>query len=127
MAWTHKLENTNLTMQSHASRHVVSERLEDRHPDNSAPFPKAALTDEIALAYGRRGVQKLVDVISLPDDALPDDSKAHALRVLLGLLSTQEQKMDAVQIGSVPPLVHLVETSPHAQVIPLKYIVSQAA
>ena len=67
-------------MQSHASRHVVSERLEDRHPDRSPPFPQGIIEDEIALAYGRRGIKKLVDVISLPDNVLPDESKAHAVR-----------------------------------------------
>ena len=80
-------------MQSHASRHVASEFLKDRHPDLSPPFPKVRLDcntvlhgsapkimsspyheywhashqplwqdvikDEIAIAFGRRGVQKV--------------------------------------------------------------------
>ena len=106
-------------MQSHASRHVISERLEDLHPDRSAPFPKGVIKDEIAVAYGRRGIQKLIDVLSLPDEELPDESKAHALHVLNGLLTTQEQKLDAISIGAVPTLTHLVESSLNAQVVKL--------
>lgn len=75
-------------MQSHASRHVCSERLEDRHPDRSLPFPKGVIEDEIALAYGRRGIKKLVDVLSLPDEVLPDESKAMAVRECLPDMGT---------------------------------------
>ncbi len=75
-------------MQSHASRHVCSEFLKDLHPDLSPPFPKVRSTnslrlgfaaarplsdassllddtpqepikDEIAVAYGRRGIIKV--------------------------------------------------------------------
>lgn len=46
-------------MQSHASRHVVSEFLKDLHPDLSAPFPKGVIEDEIAEAYGRRSIPKV--------------------------------------------------------------------
>lgn len=38
-------------------------------------------------------MRKLIDVLSLPADQLPDDDRAHALRVLLGLMTTQEQKV----------------------------------
>ncbi len=133
-------------MQSHASRHVASEFLKDRHPDLSDPFPKVCgplsntfenchddahlqevIFDEIAVAYGRRGIQKvstpawcmvhltdtppsmqLKDVLALPDESLADENRAHALRVLLGMLTTQEHKTDAVAEGACEPLTALV-------------------
>ena len=76
-------EYTVHSMQSHASRHVASEFLKDRHPDLSPPFPKVfyitvvvvrlrcnapedsrwsmqeVIKDEIAVAFGRRGVIKV--------------------------------------------------------------------
>lgn len=39
--------------------------------------------------------------------------------VLNGLLSTQEQKLDAIAEGAVTPLTHLLETSTHREVITL--------
>lgn len=104
-------------MQSHASRHVVSEFLKDLHPDLSEPFPKGVITDEIALAYGRRGITKLVAVLALPDDVLEsEDERAHALRIFNALLSTQEQKTDAAAQGAATPLVGLVSRSPSEEV-----------
>ncbi|PNW86246.1 hypothetical protein CHLRE_02g078600v5 [Chlamydomonas reinhardtii] len=92
-------------MQSHSSRHVVSEHLKDLHPDLSEPFPKHVIEDEVAEAHGRRAIPKLVAVLALPE--LPDDQRAHALRVLNGLLSTQEHKTNAVAEGAAPPLCQL--------------------
>eukprot|EP00197_Chlamydomonas_leiostraca_P007726 CAMPEP_0202885606 /NCGR_PEP_ID=MMETSP1391-20130828/41748_1 /ASSEMBLY_ACC=CAM_ASM_000867 /TAXON_ID=1034604 /ORGANISM="Chlamydomonas leiostraca, Strain SAG 11-49" /LENGTH=353 /DNA_ID=CAMNT_0049568857 /DNA_START=134 /DNA_END=1192 /DNA_ORIENTATION=- len=104
-------------MQSHASRHVASEFLKDLHPDLSEPFPKDVITEEIAIAYGRRGITKLVAVLALPDDLLPDeDERAHALRMFNALLSTQEQKTDAAAQGASDPLIALVTRSPSEEV-----------
>lgn len=105
-------------MQSHASRLVVSDSLKDLHPpDQSKTFPKEIIKHEIAEAYGRRGVQKLVDVLSLPVGELSDESIAHALRVFSGLLTTQENKLDA--ISAIAPLTRLVETSTNPEVLKL--------
>ncbi|KAG2423925.1 hypothetical protein HYH02_015264 [Chlamydomonas schloesseri] len=93
-------------MQSHSSRHVVSEHLKDLHPDLSEPFPQHVIEDEVAEAHGRRAIPKLVAVLALPE--LPDDQRAHALRILNGLLSTQEHKTNAVAEGAAPPLCQLV-------------------
>ncbi|KAG1668019.1 hypothetical protein FOA52_006552 [Chlamydomonas sp. UWO 241] len=106
-------------MQSHASRHVASEFLKDRHPDLSPPFPSGVIPDEIAEAYGRKGVVKLVNVLSLPASDLSDEKRAHALRVLIGLLSTQEQKLDAVSVGGCAALTTLVKEFEHAEVLRL--------
>ena len=39
-------------MQSHASRHVASEFLKDRHPDLSPPFPKVGAAAAAKAAWG---------------------------------------------------------------------------
>mmetsp|Transcript_2893 Transcript_2893/g.7784 ORF Transcript_2893/g.7784 Transcript_2893/m.7784 type:complete len:385 (-) Transcript_2893:448-1602(-) len=106
-------------MQSHASRHVASEFLVDRHPDLSPPFPAGVIKDEIAEAYGRRSVRKLIDVLSLPAAELSDNERAHALRVLLGMMTTQEQKLDAISESACATLTVLVDGYLHAEVLQL--------
>lgn len=108
-------------MQSHASRHVVSEHLKDLHPNQSSPFPTGIVKDEIATAYGRRGIRKMIDVLALPASELsPDESqRAHALRVFNSLLCAQEQKSDAISQGAALPLTTLVTTSKDPEVIRL--------
>ncbi|GIL61933.1 hypothetical protein Vafri_16299 [Volvox africanus] len=101
-------------MQSHASRHVVSDFLKDLHPDLSEPFPKGVISDEVAEAHGRRAIPKLIAVLALPE--LPDDVRAHALRILNGLLSTQEHKTNAVAEGAAAPLCRLVAESRDTEV-----------
>lgn len=101
-------------MQSHASRHVVSEFLKDLHPYLDPPFPKEVIKDEIAVAYGRRGTHKLIAVLGLPE--LPDEDRAHCLRVFNDLLTTQEIKLNAVSDGAIPPLLKLVATSESSEV-----------
>ncbi len=171
-------------MQSHASRHVVSERLQDLHPDLSPPFLKVRLAretvvaggrsraqhrqavlaqrtqevvkDEISVAFGRRGIQKvrgpavawadacrctgalpptarkdrkrvrcslfhacalqLVDVLTLEPAELTDEQRAHALRVFIGLLSTQEHKTDAIAVNAAVPITWLVRESQSPEV-----------
>lgn len=98
-------------MQSHASRHVVSERLKDLHPDLSDPFLKEIVKDEISIAHGRRGIQKLIAVLALEPSELSDDERAHALRVFIGLLTTQEHKTDAIAAGAAQPLTRLTNES----------------
>ncbi|MEW5319704.1 MAG: hypothetical protein WDW38_010842 [Sanguina aurantia] len=104
-------------MQSHASRHVVSEFLKDLHPDLSPPTSKIVIQEEIAAAYGRRSIPKLVSVLGLPE--LPDDARTHALRVFIGMISTQEQKICAINDGAAIPLTALVLLSDHAEVLTL--------
>lgn len=52
--------------------------------------------------------EQLIDVLALEETELPDDERAHALRVFNGLLSTQEQKTDAISRGAPAPLTKLV-------------------
>mmetsp|Transcript_22766 Transcript_22766/g.70716 ORF Transcript_22766/g.70716 Transcript_22766/m.70716 type:complete len:345 (+) Transcript_22766:135-1169(+) len=94
-------------MQSHASRYNASEHLKDRHPDLTEPFPDGVIPDEIAWAYGRRAVPKLCANLAL--EVLVSDKRALALRVLLGLLTTQEQKGQAIASGACVSLVTLME------------------
>mmetsp|Transcript_12184 Transcript_12184/g.14541 ORF Transcript_12184/g.14541 Transcript_12184/m.14541 type:complete len:357 (-) Transcript_12184:227-1297(-) len=93
---------------THAARYHASEFLPDRHPDLSPPFPKEVIAEEISIAYGRRHVPKLVDVIGLDDAKVPDEEKARALRYLLSLLTNQETKSEVVTYGAAPFLVHLL-------------------
>lgn len=51
---------------------------------------------------------QLIAVLDLPFEELPDDLRAHALRVFNGLLSTQEHKTDAINSNAARPLCHLV-------------------
>ncbi|KXZ47824.1 hypothetical protein GPECTOR_32g436 [Gonium pectorale] len=101
-------------MQTHAPRHFVSDFLKDLHPDLSAPFPKGVIPDEVAEAHGRRAIPKLIAVLALPE--LPDDQRAHALRIFNGLLSTQEHKTNAVAEGAAAPLCRLVSECRDAEV-----------
>ncbi|KAL6761202.1 radial spike protein 8 [Haematococcus lacustris] len=103
-------------MQSHASRHAVSEFLQQLHPELSPPFPKNVIADEVAEAFGRRSITKLVDLLKLPAEELPHEIRAHALRVFNGLLTTQEHKNDAINRGACIPLTHLIESSPSFEV-----------
>ncbi|GAX81056.1 hypothetical protein CEUSTIGMA_g8491.t1 [Chlamydomonas eustigma] len=108
-----------MKMQSHASRRVCSEFLKDLHPDLSPPFPKGVIKDEIAVAYGRRGIIKLIEVLALEDMDLRDEDRAHALRVLIGLLTTQEMKNDAVAQGACVPLTALIRRTRDPEVLKL--------
>ena len=66
------------------------------------------IADEIAIAFGRRHVYKLVDVLSLPKDELTGEERARALRYLLGLLSNQESKAEAVGCNTAAPVTALL-------------------
>lgn len=88
---------------------MCSEFLQDLHPDLSPPFPKGVIKDEIAVAYGRRGIIKLIDVLRLPAMELTHEQRSHALRVLNGLLSTQEQKTDAINEDAATALTQLID------------------
>jgi len=91
---------------THAARYGASEFLKDRHPDLSPAFPSGVIPEEIAVAFGRRHIPKLVDVIALPDGQLSPKELAQALRYLVKLLSNQESKSEAVAYGASPSLVH---------------------
>ncbi len=97
-------------MQSHASRHVVSEHLCDRHTPGSAGTACSAdaaasstTTTAITEAYGRLCIPRLVAAIAQP--GLPADDLATALHVLNTLLSTQESKVEAIAAGAPAALV----------------------
>lgn len=96
------------TNENHATRCYDGQRLEERHPDLSAPFPKEVIADEIAVAFGRRHVTKLVDVLSLPKADLTSEQRAKALRYLNGLLSNQESKAESVSVNTAAAVVALL-------------------
>uniref|UniRef100_A0A061SGA4 Radial spoke protein 8 n=1 Tax=Tetraselmis sp. GSL018 TaxID=582737 RepID=A0A061SGA4_9CHLO len=104
-------------MQSHSSRHYVSEFLKDRHPNLDPPDAhKGVIPTEVAVAYGRRGAAKLVQVLALRGgEEIPHEEHAHCLRVLLRELPTQELKAQAVWEGAPASLVALGR-SPSAEV-----------
>jgi len=54
---------------------------------------------------------QLIAVLALDETELPDEDRAHALRVFNSLLSTQEQKTDAICQGAPAPLTKLVRES----------------
>ena len=63
---------------------------------------------------------QLIAVLALSADELPkDEDRAHALRVFLGLLTTQEHKLDAVAEGACAPVTALVATTKDAEVLRL--------
>lgn len=93
---------------AHATRCYAGESLKERLPDLSEPFPKGVIPEEIAIAYGRRHVYKLVDVLALPFAELDGSERARALRYLIGLLSNQESKAETVTSNAASPLVTLL-------------------
>lgn len=69
---------------------------------------------EVAVAYGRRSVGKLVDVLRLKGgDEIPHTEHAHCLRVFTKELSTQEYKAQAISYGAPRPLVILCDSESH--------------
>eukprot|EP00878_Enallax_costatus_P040812 GHUV01047194.1.p1 GENE.GHUV01047194.1~~GHUV01047194.1.p1 ORF type:complete len:100 (+),score=13.32 GHUV01047194.1:219-518(+) len=76
-------------MQSHSSRHYASEALSDRHPYKQPSFEKEPRKDEIAEAYGDRQIPKLVGVLHLTEEQLPESERVHCLKLFSQLLSTQ--------------------------------------
>ena len=93
-------------MQSHASRHETSEFLKDRHPLVGGFFPAQPIPGEIADAYGHRAVPKLVE--ALRQEGLPKADVCLALEVLLGQMSDQEKKAQAVAHGLCAVLTQLL-------------------
>eukprot|EP00227_Mantoniella_beaufortii_P014146 CAMPEP_0197595342 /NCGR_PEP_ID=MMETSP1326-20131121/22619_1 /TAXON_ID=1155430 /ORGANISM="Genus nov. species nov., Strain RCC2288" /LENGTH=123 /DNA_ID=CAMNT_0043161679 /DNA_START=169 /DNA_END=537 /DNA_ORIENTATION=- len=104
------------TNPNHATRCYDGQALKQRHPDLSDPFPKDVIPDEIAVAFGRRHVYKLVDVLSLPSSDLASEERARALRYLLGLLSNQESKAEAVGCNTAAPVAALLGDDTNAEV-----------
>ncbi|KAK9815479.1 hypothetical protein WJX72_004416 [[Myrmecia] bisecta] len=102
-----------LVSNSHASRHKCPESLKFRHPNPDTQFPKGVIPTEIAVAYGRRAVPKLVAVLRVPD--LPAQQLAECLTLLNSLLTSQEGKVDAVNERAAVPLVRYLQ-SPDASV-----------
>jgi hypothetical protein len=56
--------------------------------------------DDIAVAYGRRSIPKLLSALSR--SGLPDAETLRCLRALSAVINTQEQKACAIQDGAVP-------------------------
>ena len=94
---------------NHATRAYSGEALKERLPDLSEPFPSGVVSDEIALAYGRRHVCKLIDVVSLPSSDLPENELHRALRYLLSILTNQESKAEAVSLNTAAPVAALLK------------------
>ena len=117
-----------MSAQAHASRHRVGEHLHERHPFLGPETPGEVIWTEIAVAYDRRAIPKLCAVIALDFGELPDTQFAHALRVMLTLLSTQERKNDAVVNGAPVSLVRLVgdSASPDVRALAARVIASLA-
>lgn len=97
--------------QNHAVRCFDVQALRDRHPDTSDASPKHVIPTEIAVAYGGRRVRKLVDVLCLPTgsgsaEILPQHERARCMRYLLGVLTDQEAKAEAVGCDVAVPLAN---------------------
>ncbi|WIA34086.1 hypothetical protein OEZ86_012463 [Tetradesmus obliquus] len=61
--------------------------------------------DEVAEAYGDRQIPKLVSVLRLSEEQLPEAERLHCLKLFSNLLSTQETKVRAIQAGALQPLL----------------------
>lgn len=67
---------------------LFSQFLKDRHPYIAPPFQKEVDPQEVAIAYGRRQVDKLVGVLKLGEE-LPPEQSQQALQALLDCVSSQ--------------------------------------
>ena len=83
--------------QSHATRFYDGQALQERHPDLTEPFHGDVVKDEIAIAFGRRHVHKLVELVSLPKEDLTPEKRATALRYLLGTLTNQSKNASKIK------------------------------
>jgi hypothetical protein len=72
-------------------------------------FASLPVSTQVAVAFGRRGVEKLIDVLTTPDNS--DSVKLSALILLIGELSTQEKKADAIRSGAVDACTSLLRSS----------------
>ena len=61
---------------------------------------------EIAVAYGRRSLRKLISVLQLPHHT--PEELTHCLEVILSLLCFQEQKNEAINLGAAECLIRHV-------------------
>lgn len=66
------------------------------------PSPQVPVPGEIAVAFGSRQISKLVDALQL-EPSLSGEELERCLRLLLGLLSSQEAKAVAVRDAGVAP------------------------
>tara|TARA_B100000482_G_scaffold78530_1_gene55787 strand:+ start:166 stop:489 length:324 start_codon:yes stop_codon:yes gene_type:complete len=83
--------------QSHATRFYDGQALQERHPDLTEPSLGDVVKDEIAIAFGRRHVHKLVELVSLPKEDLTPEKRATALRYLLGTLTNQSKNASKIK------------------------------
>lgn len=82
-------------MQSHASRHVVSEHLKDRYPCySSGSFSCKGSRDVqgVKVAYGRHGIQQILAQLRNPCNGAVEGMAALNL-----VLATQEMKAEAIR------------------------------
>ena len=113
--------------QSHATRFYDGQALQERHPDLTEPFHGDVVKDEIAIAFGRRHVHKLVELVSLPKEDLTPEKRATALRYLLGTLTNQESKAEAIGTNVAAPLVvHITDDSDDVRRIACEVMASLA-
>ena len=113
--------------QSHATRFYDGQALQERHPDLTEPFHGDVVKDEIAIAFGRRHVHKLVELVSLPKEDLTPEKRATALRYLLGTLTNQESKAESIGTNVAAPLVvHITDDSDDVRRIACEVMASLA-
>ena len=92
-----------------------SDVLADRHPylpqAHAAIFSPEVNAHEVMMGYGRRGLDKLADV--LRSDVTTDKEQCEALILILNELSSQEKKMQAIRGGVTVAATNLLHsTSP---------------
>lgn len=70
----------------------------------ATPFQKEVDPQEVAIAYGRRQVEKLVEVLKLGNELPPEKSK-QALQALLDCTSNQVRKHESSDL-SMAKILH---------------------
>lgn len=104
-------------MQSHASRHVVSEHLKDRYPCYSSGSyqckdsrPKDVR--DVKVAYGRHAIQQVL--AQLRD---PCNGAAEGMAALSLVLATQEMKAEAIRFEAPRVLISYLDPNVDVSVV----------
>eukprot|EP00892_Ulva_mutabilis_P003009 jgi/Ulvmu1/12709/UM095_0013.1 len=97
-------------MQSHASRHAVSEFLRDRHPCHSGSHHNASAevscSQDVKVAYGRQGVPQILAGLQTPSARAAEGVAALSL-----VLATQEMKLEAIRFEAPRVLIQYLNPS----------------
>lgn len=92
-----------ITSVSRKSNHVTSESLKDLHPyfseDNLKHFAKEIDPQQVERAFGLRATEKLAELSRYPD--LSAEARATALRIVVALCVSQEEKQLAISHGLI--------------------------